>query len=272
MTPKGRKPKWKRLESTVLNIQGRWGPDALRKLERTPGRTATVPHIPTGLPGLDAALGVGGIPRGRISELLGVPTSGKTTLAYIITASAQGRGGAAAYVDLAQTFDPRYAARCGVDLHNLLIVQPRSGAEALEMTISLVDSGGVSVLAFDSVSDMLVEHTSPRFLSAALSRLAGRTARSHCALLFLTSPANGGYSSPANYPDGLSLPYCATLRLLIERERWLRRRGDVWGYSAQVTVIKNKLAAPGKRARIRFVFDGEVKATNGASLPQARDT
>lgn len=262
MSPKNKEQKWKKLESTVLNIQQRWGPAALRKMERSPGRATTVPHISTSLPGLDAALGIGGIPNGRITELLGTPTSGKTTLANIIVANAQRNGSVAAYVDLSQTFDPYYAAKCGIDLHSLVIVQPCSGEEALEMTISLVTSGSVSVLVFDSVSDMLAEYISLGFLSAALGHLAGCTAKSLCALIFLTSLTAGGHSSPANYPSGFGLPYYATMRLLIERERWLRRGSDIRGYSARMTVVKNKLAAPGKRTRIRFVFNGEVKATS----------
>ena len=265
MSPKSREAKWKKLESTVLNIQQRWGTVALRKMERSPGRAASVPHLSTGLSSLDAALGIGGIPSGRITELLGAPTSGKTTLANIIIANAQRKGSMAAYVDLSQTFDPYYAARCGVDLRSLVIVQPYSGTEALEMTISLVASGSVSVLVFDSVSEMLAEHISPQFLSSALGHLAGCTAKSHCAMIFLTSLTSSGHSSATNYPNGFGLPYCASVRLLIERERWLRRHGDVWGYSARMTVIKNKLAAPDKSALIRFAFNGEIRATNGTN-------
>jgi len=261
LSPKSREAKWKTLESTVLNVQQRWGTAALRKMGRSPGRASTVPHLSSGLSSLDAALGIGGIPSGRITELLGAPTSGKTTLANIIIANAQRRGSMAAYVDLSQTFDPYYAAKCGVNLRSLVIAQPYSGAEALEMTISLVSSGSVSVLVFDSVSDMLAEYISPQFLSSALGHLAGCTSKSHCAMIFLTSLTAGGLSSPANYPNGFGLPYYASVRLLIERERWLRRHGDVWGYSARMTVTKNKLAAPGKRVLIRFAFNGEVKAT-----------
>jgi recombination protein RecA len=234
---------------------------ALRKLERSPIYT-TVPHISTGLASLDQALGIGGIPRGRITELLGTPTSGKTTLANIIVAHAQQTGSVGAYVDLSQTFDPHYAAKCGIDLHDLLIVQPYSGEEALEMTISLIANGSVSVLVFDSVSDLLAGSISTQFLSSALSHLAGCTAKSHCALIFLTTLIFGGHSSEANYPRGFGLPYYATARLLIERQRWLRRRGDVWGYSARMTVLKNKLAPPGKLALVRFIFNGQVRATS----------
>ena len=254
-----RPEKWRKLESAVLDVQRRWGPMALRKLERSPTQT-TVPHIPTGLSSLDRALGIGGVPRGRITELLGASTSGKTTLANIVVAHAQRTGSVGAYVDLSQTFDPHYAAKCGIDLHDLLIVQPYSGEEALEMAISLIAGGSVSVLVFDSVSDLLAGSTSAQLLTSALSHLAGCTAKSHCALIFLTTLVFGGHSSEANYPPGFGLPYYATLRLLIERQRWLRRRGDVWGYSARMTVLKNKLAPPGKQALVRFVFNGQVRA------------
>lgn len=261
MASRTKSEKWRKLESAVLNVQRRWGPLALRKLERPPTRRA-VPHIPTGLPALDRVLGIGGIPKGRVTELLGAPTSGKTTLANIIVAHAQQNGSVGAYVDLSQTFDPHYAVKCGIDLHDLLIVQPFSGEEALEMTISLVSSGSVSVLVFDSASDLVAGCTSAQFLSSALSHLAGCTAKSHCALIFLTALTFGGHSSEANYPPGFGLPYYATVRLLVERERWLRQRGDVWGYSARMTVIKNKLAPPGRWALVRFVFNGQVRATS----------
>ena len=263
MGSKKGKPKQKGLETTVLHVQQRWGPTALRKMERHPSTRAATPHIPTGLSSLDTALGIGGIPQGRITEILGSPTSGKTTLTNIIIANAQRAGSLAAYVDLSQTFDAHYAAKCGVNLHDLVIAQPHSGTEALEIVISLVMSRSVGVLAFDSVSDMIVESPSPQFLSATLRRLAGCVARSPCALIFLTSLFFGGISSAANYPHGFGLDYYATVRLLLEREQWLRRRGEIWGYSTRVTVLKNKLAPPGKHSLICFTFNGKVKVTNG---------
>ena len=264
MGSKKRKSKQKKLETTVLGVQQRWGPTALRRME-PPSTQAEVPHIPTGLPSLDAALGIGGIPQGRITEILGPPTSGKTTLTNIIMANAQRTGSLAAYVDLSQTFDAHYAVKCGVDLRDLVIAQPHNGSEALEMTVSLVTSGGVSVLVFDSVSAITAESQPPPFLSAVLRRLAGCVARSPCALIFLTSLLFEGPSSAANYPNEFALSYYASIRLLVERERWLQRRGNIQGYSARATVIKNKLAAPGKRSLIRFTFNGRVKVTNGGS-------
>jgi recombination protein RecA len=246
---------------TVQAIQKRWGPKAIRKLEAS-STTVEIPHIATGFPALDRALGIGGIPRGRITEILGAPTSGMATLALKLIARAQEDRDTAAYLDLSYTFDPDYAARCNVSLERLLLIRPHSGREALEITTSLIAGGGIGVLVFDSMSQLLGETHGPQLMSAALRQLVGVLAESPCALIFLTPLYFGDATSQDNYPSGFALPHYATVRLLIEKERWLKRRGDVRGYRARVTVIKNKLAPSGKSATIEITFNGIVNGNS----------
>lgn len=241
----------------VAAIQRRWGPQALHRLGQA-ATTAEIPHIPTGFPALDKALGIGGIPRGRVTEILGVPTSGMATLALKLIASAQAAGDVAAYIDLSFTFDPDYAARCGVNPEKLLLVRPHNGDEALEIFYSLVASRGAGLLVFDSVSHMIAESHALQTLSTILRRLTGTLAQSPCASIFLTPLHFGDAASMDNYPGGFALPHYATVRLLIEKEQWLRKRRDVRGYRARVTLLKNKMGAAGKRVNIAITFNGVV--------------
>ena len=246
---------------TVKAIQKRWGTKAIRRLE-APATKMEIPHIPTGFPALDRALGIGGIPRGRVTEILGAPTSGMATLALKLIAKAQEDRDSAAYLDLSYTFDPDYAARCGVSLDRLLLIRPHSGREALEITTSLIAGGGIGVLVFDSISCLLAETHGPQLMSAALRQLVGILAESPCALVFLTPLYFGDAASKDNYPSGFALPHYAAVRLLIEKERWIRRRRDVRGYRARVTVIKNKLAPSEKSATIEITFNGVVNGNS----------
>lgn len=275
---KKNKAELRELEMTVLQIQRRWGPKALRRLEASTAGIE-IPHIPTGFDKLDKALGIGGIPRSRITEILGPITSGKTTIALKIIAYAQDRKDIAAYIDLSRTLDPDYAFRCGVDLRKLLIVQPDSGREALAIANSLVSSRGLAAIVFDSVSSLLGETSSPQLMSEALRQLTGPLADSACALIFLTSLCfggpcgisiprggpcvtditQGGPSSKDNYLSGFALSHYASVRLLVGREKWIKRYGDITGYRAEVTVVKNKLAPAGKRVSVSITFNGTVK-------------
>jgi len=246
---------------TVQAIQKRWGPKAICKLEASATKME-IPHIPTGFPALDRALGIGGIPRGRVTEMLGTPTSGMATLALKLSAKAQEDRDTAAYLDLSCTFDPDYAVRCDVSLERLLLIRPHSGREALEITTSLIAGGGIGVLVFDSVSHLLGETHGPQLMSAALRQLVGVLAESPCALVFLTPLYFGDATSQDNYPSGFALPHYVTVRLLIEKERWIKRRRDVRGYRARVTVIKNKLAPASKIAAIEITFNGVVNGNS----------
>lgn len=249
----------------VTEVQRKWGPKALRKLE-TSTPAAEVPRIPTGFPALDQALGIGGIPRGRITEILGAPTSGMTTLALQVIAQAQAAGDTAIYVDLGYTFDPDYAACCGVNPAHLLLVRPRTAGEALEMVEALVASHGTGVLVFDSVAHLQTarpgslarEPGDAQAMPGVLRRLLGPLAGSPCALIFLTPLASGEATASRNYPRGLALPDYAAVRLLLQRERWIYRPRAIYGYQARVTVLKNKLAAAGRQVVITITFNGIV--------------
>lgn len=248
-----------RLEATIAAIKRRWGPDAIRRLEQ---RTAGFPHISTAFPDLDNALaGISGVPRGRMTEILGQPTSGMTTLALKILANAQMEGDTAAYLDLGQTFDPDYAARCEVDLDRLLLVRPQNGLEALEIVHALVASRGLGVLVFDDVSHLLAEPARAQAMAALLHQIPPILAQSPCALIFLTPLKFGDAMSWANYPPGFAVPHYATVRLLIQRERWLGKGRDTLGggYQAQARILKNKLGPAGQRVKIAVTFNGVVR-------------
>lgn len=247
------------METTLAAIRRRWGPDAIRQIERS-AAASPPPHVSTGFPTLDRALaGIGGIPRGRLTEILGQPTSGMATLALKIVANAQAEGDTAAYLDLGATFDPDYAARCEVNLSRLLLVRPHSGAEALEIVLALVASRGIGLLVFDDVSRLLAEPRQAPAQAASLHQLPPILAQSHCAAVFLTPLHAGDAMSPANYPAGCPLPHYAGVRLLIQKERWLRRGRDIRGYRARVRVLKNKLGAAGQSAAIAITFNGVVR-------------
>jgi recombination protein RecA len=213
--------KRKQLEATVLAIQRRWGSKALRRGQEALRPVIEVPYISTSFPGLDKALGIGGIPRGRITEILGASTSGAATLALKVIAKAQVAGDMAVYVDLGAAFDPDYAARCQVKLAQLLLVRPTTGSEALEIVHSLITGRGTGVLVFDAVSDLLAAPHGAKILSTALRQLPAALAQSTCALIFLTPLQSGKTTSTANYPGGFALPHYATIRLQLKKEKWL---------------------------------------------------
>jgi recombination protein RecA len=180
------------------------------------------------------------------------------TLTLKVIANAQAQGDVAAYLDLSQTFDPDYAARCGVDLEGLLLARPHTGAEALEILYSLIASRGAGVLIFDSISQLIAESHGPQAISIALRRLVSALAHAPCALIFLTPLHFGDADSTDNYPSGFALPHYTAVRLLVEKEGWLRKRRDVRGYRARVTVLKNKLGPSGKSVSIAITFNGVV--------------
>lgn len=254
--------KRKRLEAAVEAIQQRWGQRALRRGAR-PGRgarPAPVAAIPTGFAALDAALdGCGGIPLGRLSEILGAPTSGMTTLALKIIVQAQRQSHLAAYVDLNGTFDPDYAARCEVDLKRLILVRPGSGLEALQLSHSLLSSGSVGLLVFDTITALRQYPAEAAALTASLNQLPAGLTRSSSAFIGLTPLQFGNALTTANYPAGLALPHLASLRLELTKESWLYRGRDVRGYRARVVVLKNKLGRAGQQANLSIIFNGTVR-------------
>lgn len=245
----------RRLEKTVTNLQERYG---LRAINRSP-HSAAPPGIPTGFPALDAALGVGGLPCGRVSEIVGAPTSGVATVALKTVASTQARNGAAVYIDLAHTFDPDYAHRCGVDLHRLMVVYPYNVQQGIAMLPDFAADGGFDLLVFDMPLYPALGPERQQQLSSALGRLLAPLNRSGAVLLFVTSLPPGSEPSLDGYPRHLALPHYASLRLLIRRARWLYKRQDVRGYEADILVLKNRLAKAGGEVRIAITFNGTVQ-------------
>jgi recombination protein RecA len=279
------------LEMTVAALQDRWGVRSIHRWRQ--GQTDAIPHVPTGFSPLDEALGIGGLPRGRISEIIGVPTSGMATIALKIVANAQKqvREGftdegftdeglqatpgppTSIYIDLGRTFDPDYATRCGLDLSQLVLVRPYDTRQALAILQDFTQNAGatgegIGVLAFDAPFSLLAESQPAEAFSATLGRLLAPLGRSGCVLLFLTSlqvkpnskqvkPNSKPGSRPralesslADYPSNSILPHYATVRLFIQRERWIYKDRDIHGYQAQVIVIKNKLGPAGKQVSI----------------------
>jgi recombination protein RecA len=250
----------RRLDTAVATIQQRFGPRAL--FQGAPAKAsagpAAVPVIPTGFPALDLVLGTGGLPRGKICELVGPATSGKTTLALKFLAQAQAGGGQVVYIDQALYFDPDYAYRCGLDLSRLLVGTTHDLQEALAMTEALARSGGPAAMVFDALEFLWTDAAAAALLAATLNRLPGFLARTGLALLVLHE------SPPDDAPGGGSpalsaLAHAASIRLHVARERWLRRHDDVRGYEARVEVLKNRLGPAGRSAHIEIEFNGTVR-------------
>ena len=261
-----RSEKRRQLEMTVTAIQRRWGQEALRKLETRPA-TVEVPCISTGFQALDQALGIGGLPKGRVIELSGPATSGKTTLALKFLAQAQ-VDGQVGVVDCFRVFDPDYAYRCGLDLARLLIVAPYGFEEALAMTEAIVRSGSLSAIVFDGLDISGSELYSAPLFAACLARMVAPLAQSGMVLLFLSAtdrrsdlsaPVGAGRNiSLATAGRSTGLAYHAAVRLSIEREQWIRNQGDVRGYHARVEILKNRLGPSQRAVTISIRFNGTV--------------
>lgn len=255
-----------RLEVAVSQVQRRWGPRALQRLPQT-SHAAPTPTLATGFAALDVLTGIGGFPRGQISELLGPATSGKTSLALIALAKAQRCGGIGAYFDLGQDLDLDYAARCGIDLHRLLLVYPPDGGEALAIATSLARRRGLQLIVIDCRPELWLpaDAAAERRLAANLRLFNAALAASPCAALFLTlSEDEQALPAAFDYPGRLPLPECAALRLQVAHEEWIRQPWeDIIGYTATITVVKNRLAAPAQSATISIVCRGAVRGYSG---------
>ena len=241
------------LEQTVAAIRRQHGPTALMKASRA---ESEIPVLPTGFRSLDAALGIGGLPRGQITEFIGPLTTGKTTMAALLVAQAQRLGDDVAYLDLGGTVDPDYLVRCGANLQRLPIIRPYHCQQALEIALKLVARGSPGLLVLDAVDDLWREPLDPRWASSTLRQLLGRLHRSSCVLLAL----HHSHEGKVEYPPGFSLNENAWLRLQLENVRWIRRWGDVRGYKADVRILRHRGGREGKRACIRITFNGTVHA------------
>jgi recombination protein RecA len=250
------------LDMAVAAIHRRYGPGVLVKGKpaASDAGAATVPCISSGFPALDRALGSGGLPKGRVCELVGPATSGKTTLALKFLAQAQAgsmAGGQVAYVDQALYFDPDYAYRCGLDLSRLLVGTTHDLQEALATAEALARSDSLAALVLEVLDFFWTDREAAPFLAATLNRLPPFLAHSGTTLLVL-------HESPAGRSPALSvLAHCAAVRLQVSRESWLRRHGDVRGYEARVEVLKNRLGPSGQAVTLAIEFNGTV---HGAGL------
>lgn len=234
----------RKLDAVVARLQLQYGPRAIRKAAPDPAPPA---QLSTTFPALDAALG-GGLPCGRITEILGAATSGKATLAAKALATAHAEHDAlAAWLDLPRTSDPDYLHRCGVDLSRLLVVRPRDGADALAIALHLVESRTLAALVFDGTAQL--KDADPGLVTGSLERLATLVTQTQTAVIFLTEP----------YSSSRTLAHVATVRLALRRERWLTMGQDVRGYEGQVVIVKHKLGQAGAVAPIRITFNGTVR-------------
>ncbi len=256
------------LEDALKAIQAKFGEGSIMKLGDTPKVDINV--IPTGSLGLDMALGVGGIPRGRIIEIFGPESSGKTTLALHIVAEAQKLGGTCAYIDAEHAMDPEYTKKLGVNINNLLISQPDHGEQALEIVESLVRTGKIDVIVIDSVAaltpkdeiegDMGAYHVGKqaRLMSQALRKLTAIVAKSKTCVIFINQirmQIGVMFGNPETTPGGKALKFYTSIRLDIRRIAQIKKGEEVVGSRTRVKVVKNKVAAPFKQTEFDIIYN-----------------
>ena len=254
--------KEKALEIALAQIEKQFGKGAIMKLGDS-SANLNISAIPTGCIDLDIALGVGGIPRGRIVEIFGPESSGKTTIALHVVAQAQKMGGTAAFIDAEHALDPVYAESLGVNVDDLYVSQPDTGEQALEITESLVRSGAIDVVVVDSVAalvpkaeiegDMGDSHVGlqARLMSQALRKLTGAINKSNCVVIFinqLREKVGVMFGNPETTPGGKALKFYASVRLDVRRIETLKVGGEAIGSRTKVKVVKNKVAPPFRTA------------------------